>query len=428
MFVFLNCNIPGSYHYIRVPLGKLAKVWIEQQDKDGFRVMQPRLLHEGEHCVDSFVFKFDGFIDVCNEYIQHGSIHRIAVEKGVVAKVWHDNMPRLLGEGVHTIESTYFTFSGTEAIVDITCMSHGTITILRVPVGQVALVWDNKEPKILDQPGLYEFDSPDFSLVEFRDADEQVITLGAKKIIVVNTGQVAVTYDQGHLKVLTSGRHVIDSATHIFDHFLSTKERTFYLSSCSKESADHLTVCETKDLVKVALRAMVYYRVDNPEKCVSIIDTDGLGNLVRETAVTALTNLIASTTLEQIAQSKTILAGKDNATVSVPQSSSKEDSESGSSSSVVFFERVQEKCLQKLQYDFLQKYGVDISNILVESCKLMDEDLAEEMSKQALNAEQFKNERERQEGQALLSLAQERTAAEIMVCCYKKRIRQSRRY
>ena len=61
-------------------------------------------------------------------------------------------------------------------------------------------------------------------------------------------------------------------------------------------------MCETKDLVKVGLRADVFYSIEDPEKCINKIETDELEDLVRETAVATLTNIIRSTALNEIAQ------------------------------------------------------------------------------------------------------------------------------
>lgn len=127
-----------------------------------------------------------------DEHITHGSIHRISVDKGRFAKVWHDNIPRLLGAGEHTIESTTFSYEGTEDIISTPCIVHGTLTILRVSRGLIALAWKDNEPTFIDTPGLYEVDSDNFRFVEFKDAEEQFIQLGARKIVLVHTGQVGV--------------------------------------------------------------------------------------------------------------------------------------------------------------------------------------------------------------------------------------------
>ncbi|KAL7556998.1 hypothetical protein ACA910_002291 [Epithemia clementina (nom. ined.)] len=473
----------GRYHYVRVDRGQLARVWVEVLSTDGIRSVQPRLLKEGEHFVDSHLFKFVGMSKLSDTYIEHGTVHRVMVQKGYVAKVLQDNKPRLLGEGGHIIESTDFSYKGRESIISNLCIVHETITILRVNLGQIALVWQDNEPTFYDKPGLFEFDSPDVSFVEFKDAEEQFIQLGSKKIVLCHTGQVAVTYDQGELKILPNGRHTIDSATHIFHRFLSTQQKSIRLSSLAVAEKDarlqarkrqntnaknskksqkttrggyddtddfvdtsyaaglgggtgvdsnsDLTICETRDLVKVGLRADVFYSIEDPEKCIRRIDTDELEDLVRETAVATLTNIVRSTTLNQIAQSKTVSArsmeilkgidvlkppdgmfatqGDDDA----QQQGSDSNEPANSSPTAVFFEKVHDEFLALLNEDFNTRYGVDIANIRIESFKIMDEELAEQISKHALTTAQIENEMANLEGTSLISTTRERTAAEV---------------
>jgi hypothetical protein len=223
----------GQYSYVRVHRGKFARVWVDVKGPDQKKSIQPRLLQEGEHFIDSHLFKFDGMSNVSDVYIKHGSVHRISVQKGFVAKVNHDNTPRLLGEGDHLVESTHFSFEGTEDIIKNSWIRHGTMTILRVTLGQIALCWQNNEPAFIDKPGLYEFDSPDFAFVELKDAEQPFIQLGARKIVLCQTGNVAVTFDNGELKILSDGRHIINSSTHIFHRFLSIQQRSIRLSTLS---------------------------------------------------------------------------------------------------------------------------------------------------------------------------------------------------
>ena len=385
------------------------------------------------------------------------TVHRISVKKGYVAKVLHDNKPRLLGEGDHIIESTDFEYKGMENVVSNLCIVHETITILRVNEGQIALVWQDNEPTFYDKPGLFEFDSHDFSFVEFKNAEEQLIQLGSKNIILCHTGQVAVTYDQGELKILPNGRHIIDSTTHVFHRFLSTQQKSIRLSSLPaaektarksqvaqasayskmgnqfqtgqqqrqqqyyQDPNSDLTICETKDLVKVGLRADVFYSINDPEKCIRKIDTDELEDLVRETAVATLTNIVRSTTLNEIAQSKNVSAKAGEGppagvTVLSPPTTGGDESEAPpppTAPTAVFFEKVHDEFLAMLNEDFNERYGVDIANIRIESFKIMDEELAEQISKHALTTAQIENEMANLEGTSLISTTRERTAAEV---------------
>jgi regulator of protease activity HflC (stomatin/prohibitin superfamily) len=434
----------GRYHYLRVQRGWYGKVWVEVI-KDGIKALVPRLLDQGEHYVDSHLFQFNGFVKSSDAVVEHGSINRISVPKGKVAKVFQETKPRLLGEGDHFIESTDFQYVGMEDIMNNNCIQHGTITIFRVTLGKLALAWQESDPVFIDKPGLYEFDSPDFSFVEFKDAEERLIQLGAKKIVLVHTGQVGVTYDEGTLKILGNGRHRISKSTHIFHRFLSTQQKSIRLATYNanekmtqktmkksigsnyaqenhyvKASNNHdnadLTICETKDLVKVGLRADVFYSIDDPEKCINKIDTDELEDLVRETAIATLTNIIRSTALNQIAQSKQVSVGDPGGNSSIPFSStsaSNADGPAPTAPMAVFFERAHDEFMVKLHDDFMQRYGVDIANIRIESFKIMDTDLADSISKHALTTAQIENEMANLEGKSLISTQTERTAAEV---------------
>ena len=443
----------GKYHYVRVPRGRYAKVWAEQLSPETrTKSLVPCLLQEGEHFIESHLFKFDGLIDVNETYIHHGSLHIISVQKGFVAKVYQDNFPRLLGEGDHFIESSQFSYGGMEDFMQQSHVVHGTITLLRVELGQVALAWYDSKPVFIDRPGLYEWDSANFKFVQFKNAEDQLIQLGSKKTILVHTGTVAVTYDKGELKILNHGRHIIDSSTHVFHRFLSTQQRSIRLSTIpasekmkrskkNKSPENHgneqdsdapnahvpadpnsdLTICETKDLVRVGVRADVFYSIEDPEKCINRIDTDDLEDLVRETAVATLTNIIRSTALNEIAQSKHVSAGGTAGGLEVlspgaagfQQGSGNQEGSTTDTSVSAFFEKAHDEFLDKLHDDFMFRYGVDVANIRIESFRIMDEELAEQISKHALTTAKIENEQANLAGTALISTTREKTAAQV---------------
>mmetsp|Transcript_8747 Transcript_8747/g.25154 ORF Transcript_8747/g.25154 Transcript_8747/m.25154 type:complete len:834 (+) Transcript_8747:149-2650(+) len=437
-----------KFRYVRVQRGKYAKVWA-MVSSNGNKAMSPRLLGEGEHFIESHLFEFKGLVDISTKYIHHGSIHVVSVIEGEVSKITQDNHPRILGEGTHFIESVDFEYRGEENIIETLVIQHATITIVRVTLGKVALAWKDNTPFFIDEPGLYEYNSPDFKFVEFKDADDSLIQLGSRKIVLVHTGTVGVTYDNGNLKILDHGRHTLDSATHVFHRFLSTQQKSIRLSSQTAEEkamrskllkqskkaytqtrqtmvsdnlpksiADpdsDLTICETKDLVKVGLRADVFYSIEDPEKCINKIETDELEDLVRETAVATLTNIIRSTALNEIAQSKQVSAGGETGGLKVmPAPGVEEEEEQGGRTTTAFFEKAHDEFLDKLHDDFMSRYGVDIANIRIESFKIMDTELADQISKHALTTAQIENEMANLEGNSLISTTKERTAADVL--------------
>jgi len=79
----------------------------------------------------------------------------------------------------------------------------------------------------------------------------------------------------------------------------------------------------------------------------------------------------------------------------------------------MFFERTHDKFLNKLHDDFMERYGVNICNIRIESFKIMDDELSDQISKHALTTAQIENEMANLEGKSLISTTQERTAADV---------------
>lgn len=430
----------GPYHYLNVPRGKNAKVWAEVVDSDGGKSLVPRLIKEGEHFIRSTFFKYVGMVNISDEYIGHDSIHILNVVKGRVAKANCDNLPRLFGEGLHIIESPNFSYEGTELVSpDNLCITHGTITILQVPRGKIALAWKCNEPFLLDKPGFYEFNSNNVHFVEFADASERFIELGSKKVIQVYTGEVGITYDKGYLKVLKNGRHVIDSSTHVFERFLSTKQRSIRLitygaghkiskskGKCTKkweaqfDDDSDLLVCETKDLVKVGVRADVFYSISDPDKCIKRLNTEELEDLVRETAVATLTNIIRSTALNQIAQSRQISAAPAEEVVASEVTAVNEDGKmedaddlnQNTGAVTYFFDRAHDEFMTKLHEDFFTRYGVDIANIRMESLKIMDTELANEIAQNCLTTAHVENQLSNLQGQNAIATQKEQTKAD----------------
>ena len=103
----------------------------------------PRLTNESEHFIKSTFFKFDKLINVDMEYIKHDCIHILNVVKSQVAKIYQDNVPRLLSEGVHVIESSNFSYQEVVVIKpENLYITHVMIKILQIPRGKVALTWN----------------------------------------------------------------------------------------------------------------------------------------------------------------------------------------------------------------------------------------------------------------------------------------------
>ena len=136
-------------------------------------------------------------------------------------------------------------------------------------------------------------------------------------------------------------------------------------------------------------------------------------DLVRETSIATLTNIIRSTALNQIAQSTQVSVNDANSMPRGRDNNSPDGAPAPTAPMAMFFEKAHDEFMVKLHDDFMQRYGVDIANIRIESFKIMDADLAESISKHALTTAQIENQMANLEGKSLISTQTERTAAEV---------------
>lgn len=56
----------------------------------------------------------------------------------------------------------------------------------------------------------------------------------------------------------------------------------------------------------------------------------------------------------------------------------------------MFFDKVHDEFISKLHDSFMEKYGIEITNIRIESFKIMNQELSNNISKQALVTAQVK--------------------------------------
>jgi len=210
----------GTFHIIRVPRGKFAKVWVASTAGG----KQPRLLSEGLHAVDSSFFSYEGMCPILVEkHIVHGGLQLLRVPSGHVAKITNDSQPQLLGPGFHFFEGMHIQYVSMVCISD-KVITHGRITVVRVSRGEVLVAWLHNEPLILEDPGVYGYDDPKFVYVRHQPARDKIVGLGEKKVVKVKDGEVAISHQHGKLRILKPGRHILDDPTHTVGGFLPKED------------------------------------------------------------------------------------------------------------------------------------------------------------------------------------------------------------
>ena len=356
---------------------------------------------EGIHVTNTNVFKFDGVQIINQPYITHGTFHILRIPKGQVAKVIDNNKPKLL-EGTHCINSKTFSYHDMESLSQ-TVIVFNTITRFIIRKGEVGLAWDNNSPVFYEE-GVYVKDSPLFKFERCVATSDKVITLGAKKIVTVWDGEVGVSYLRGKLIVLKPDRHLIDSTEHTFQGFLSTQQQCLHLEHVKNEpkkknEPEGMLVCETKDFVEIGIRSDVFYKICDASLALLVVGKDNIETLVRETAIATLNSIIRSTSLAEIAQNKEIHA----------KSAKKEEEKGGSA----FFDKVHDEFISKLHDTFIEHYGIEVTNIRIESFRIMNSDLATNISTQAFVTAQTETQLANLTGQTEIATAQQRRDAEV---------------
>jgi len=360
-------------------------------------------LAEGNHIANSNLLTVHGFQSANSPHLQHGTIHLVRVAKGEVALVFDNNKPKLLAEGTHFINSNTFNYVGMQSL-NQRAFTHATITRFRVRKGEIGLAWENNQPVFFEE-GIFEKDSPQFTFVKCVDASEKQITLGSKKIVTVWDGEVGVSFLKGKLKVLFPNRHIIESAEHIFQGFLSTQQQCLHLvhdSTSKKKDGLNLLICETKDFVEIGIKADVFYRIADAERVLLVVGDSNVTTLVKETSIATLNSIIRSTSLAEVAQNKEILA-----------KSEKQHFQQSGRSNPLFFDKVHDEFISKLHDNFMERYGIEICNIRIESFKILNQELANNISKQALVTTQSQTQLTNLASQTEIATAQQRRDAEV---------------
>lgn len=120
----------------------------------------------------------------------------------------------------------------------------------------------------------------------------KAINLGPYKIITVETGYVAKTYDSGKLDILEEGQHLIQGASHTFvdTDFIPIKQETERL-------ADLAVI--TRDNISLTLKADVTYEISDPK--VAVTKVDNILRTIKERATMNIANIVGHHYLSEFA-------------------------------------------------------------------------------------------------------------------------------
>eukprot|EP01120_Amphizonella_sp_Union-15-10_P013322 TRINITY_DN6164_c0_g1_i1.p1 TRINITY_DN6164_c0_g1~~TRINITY_DN6164_c0_g1_i1.p1 ORF type:complete len:574 (+),score=133.17 TRINITY_DN6164_c0_g1_i1:43-1722(+) len=185
-----------QYHFgahgryvVNVPQGKLSKCW------EG---SQPVFLGEGPHVIrhPNFRLEFtDSLVDLATDYIEHGTYHILRIPRGKIAKIWIGPKPYLLDSKIkpYIFNDPLFhlepkinpaTRQRIENFEDAhqKLIVHGSIKRLLPRTGEIAIAYDNGQLIVVGaskKPVLY--DSPTFFVDSFLTTSTQTLVFPSDK-------------------------------------------------------------------------------------------------------------------------------------------------------------------------------------------------------------------------------------------------------
>lgn len=374
-------------HLINVPPGQLARAWLGNE---------PIFLGPGPHVIHDQNFRKvqrDDLSDLGDQYIQHGIYHIIRIPPGKIAKVWIGTTPYFLRahEGPYVFKHP--TFRIERPLLDLRSeyIHHGNYHVLRIPEGKVAKVWFGTKPAILearDEP--YILNDPCFKLIPkdddnyFEEADEEVILHGAIKRLMPRTGRVAVTYDRGQLMTFAPSREpiMITSSQHSFNGFLQINTQTLEFPSEQtqrnrvKQGAEDVNyeVFRTSDGLPIGVKLLVVYEIIDPDATLKKLNQEQILPHIESLVVADMGMVI------QNCSSGDFLKSNQTQARSVWKP---EMNENYAPSAPEFYEHLQDEVKNKLHDDFAE-YGIKLVRLNVETPKILDQNIADKMAEFSL--------------------------------------------
>ncbi len=91
----------------------------------------------------------------------------------------------------------------------------------------------------------------------------------------------------------------------------------------------------------------------------------------------------------------------------------KSDTQQGPAKSNLFIDKVHDTFISKLRGAFLEMFGIAITNIRIESFRVVNQELANNMSQQAFLTAQVQNQLANLTGQTEIACTQQRRDAEV---------------
>ena len=292
--------------------------------------------------------------------------------------------PQLLGTGWHVI-FPMDTFIGKKKLTD-PYIAVGNLKIISVNKGEVSYCIDTATgQQMLLTEGRHVLHSATLickGFINFNDPsklyghDKRTINQiedSDLRIIRVETGQKGILNRAGKLEMLDPGLHVI-APPDKFSGLLATTQQIIELKK---------TMIESSDYVPLNIQADVFYSITNPLKALTEIGSNII-KFITDKAKATITGIIRSQSYMAVAQDCTsTYAHSTTEEKQVSQVNSSGYINPPPSAPRMTVRTVHDAFMEQINDEVMRRYGIEISNIRIESMEIASEDLAREFAAQA---------------------------------------------
>merc|ERR1719320_264496 len=291
-----------------------------------------------------------------------------AVREGNMMLGWVDVNPQIYGPGLHNFCCRSYTGLRATRMVSMAddLISHGPLKVMTVSEGKLGYGTE-KGMNMLFSPGRHIIRSNEFVWKGSLDLTQDTIMIGEWQLIRVDFGRVGVATIQGRMKVLEPGIHMFEPPD-VFLRFVNTRLQILNLPECIQESSDY---------VSLRIKANLSYHIKNPLRCIEQIQDQQAEKIIMEVANSAIAAIIRSSTLGDIAMASKSECRSENRV-----------REEGKA----FHEKMHSRFMSTVGDQLLNTMGIEVLNINIEKLRIEDQDLAKQISSQAVKITELESQ------------------------------------
>ena len=354
----------GPVNIIRVGPGKLG---LARMNGD------PLLLDVGVHFINEPSFEFESFKSIDEALIKCDPVNILTVQSGMVVPVLINGEGHFLLEGRHFIKQARIQIQRQQALTDeYICV--GTRHRIVVPQGRLGLALEQGAPKIYEPCSVHLVNSDLFEYRGSVDVTQPYVVHASLKIVTVKDGQVGITYNNGVLELLETGRHTIEKATHVLSGFVSTGQQTLRIAEVTGMSLDN---------VELTFDAAICIRVVDAQKAVTMLtsgnaDADIVEEIqanIQERAKLDLSTIIGKNRLNKKHESTAAPVKAATAAGGLPAP----PSDGGG-----FRSAIHDSFMDVFRKEMRNEAGVEVINMAIEDVKIIDHELAKALASAAV--------------------------------------------